>query len=273
MNWMNLPEEFSNENSKFVILPIEYEHNVTFGCGCKKGSFEIIKASKHLEYFEDQYNCEPFLKGIKVLNPINSNDPKDMVEKVNEKIEDKFMIGIGGDHAITIGMIKGIEKFNDNFSVIILDAHSDFRYSWNNSELNHACVSRRIFKNHSICLVGVRSMDKDEAIEIEKTENVHLIKAYDFSIDNFEKIIEKLEKNVYISIDVDVFDPSFIRNTGTPEPGGFNWYEVISILEKIFEKKNVIGCDLVEFAPNCNYLSESYSLARLLYKIMALKSK
>jgi agmatinase len=272
---MNLPEEYRKENSYFKILPISYEHSVTYGKGAYNGSEEIIKASKHLEYYEDQFNSEPFVKGIKTLDKLDlkNSTPEQMVEKISEITSKQkgFLLSLGGDHAITIGTVKGLEKQNKEFSVIIFDAHSDFRNSWNGSELNHACVSKQLSKNHNLALIGVRSQDIEEHKEIKENSEVHQLKAYDFSLEKLKEILPKLKDKIYISIDVDVFDPSFIRNTGTPEPGGLRWEQIIESLKEIFQQKEVIGADIVEFSPKQNYDSEAYSLARLVYKIFSLK--
>jgi len=268
MTWMNLPKEYTD--GKFVILPVAYENNVTYGKGASKGPKEIIKASQHLEYYDEQFDCEPFEKGIKLLPTLKPKSPEEMVEQVAEEVakqKDKFVIGLGGDHAVTIGMVKGLE--HNDFSVIILDAHADFFHSWNGSTLNHRCVAQRVSSNHSTALIGVRSMDIDEKKLIESNENVHLIKSYDLTKERFQKVLKKLKKKVYISIDVDAFD--FIRNTGTPEPGGLKWDSVINLLKDIFKEKEVIGADVVEFAPNENFHGEAYALAKLVYKIFGMK--
>ncbi len=278
MIWMSLPPKYRTENAKFVILPIEYEKALTYGQGASKGSIEIIKASEHLEYYDDQFDCEAYEQGIQVMEPLSLNnvEPEEMVKKVAETVsqqQDKFIVCLGGDHAVTIGIVKGLEQLHDDFSIIQFDANADFRDSWNGSGLNHACVAKQISRKHSLVLVGVRSMDVDEKIQMEETENVFLIKKYDFSLEKIKEILPKLHHKVYITIDVDVFDPSFIRNTGTPEPGGMRWEEVIDALQLISQEKEVIGADIVEFAPNSNFEAEAYSLAKLAYKIMGLKVK
>ena len=273
MNWMNLPSEYSTKESKFVILPIEYENNPTYGKGASNGSKEIIEASKHLEYYDEQFDNEPFLEGIELLNSVKSSDPEEMVEQVSNiisKQRDRFIIGLGGDHAVTLGMVKGIDQLHQDFSIIILDAHADFRDSWNDSQYNHACVSKQLSKKHNLALIGVRAMDIDEKKQIDESKNLHLITIHNFSLEKIKQMLPKLNTKVYLSIDVDVFDPSFIKNTGTPEPGGVNWKEMMGILGLIFDEKEVIGADLVEFAPVENYRSEAYSLAKLAYKLMAL---
>lgn len=278
MKWMNLPKEYCTKEAKFVILPIEYEKDVTYGQGASLGSQEIIKASQHLEYYDEQFDCEPFIKGIQLLDPLKLNDrsAQEMINVVSSEIrknQKKFLISLGGDHSTTIGIVKGLEQLHKEFSVIILDAHADFFHSWNGSQYNHRCVAQRVSSNHEVALIGVRSMDKDEDEIIKNKEGVHLIKAYDYNLDKLKEILPKLRNKVYISVDVDVFDPSFIRNTGTPEPGGFNWNSVIEILKEITSQKEVIAADVVEFAPLENYRAEAYSLAKLVYKIITLKSK
>ncbi len=276
MNWMALPQEYSTEEAFFKILPISYEKSVTYGQGASKGPEAIIKASQHLEYYDEQFKTEAFIKGIQILPKLNlnNNTPKEMVQTIKstvEKQKNKFVISLGGDHAITIGTIKGLETEND-FSIIQFDAHSDYRDSWNGSQLNHACVANQV-KNHEILQIGIRSQDADEAKQIEENKNLHIVYAWEFNINKIKELLPKLKQKVYITIDVDAFDPSFIRNTGTPEPGGLTWNQVIKVLELIFKEKKIIGADITEFAPKENYESEAYSLAKLAYKIMNLKLK
>jgi len=278
--WMNLPNEYCSDDSKFVILPIPYEKDPTYGEGAAKGPAAIIEASQHLEYYDERLDCEPFEKGIVVKEPLQLPDePEAAMEKIADAVKnivkdkEKFLISLGGDHAITIGTVQGLEEKNEDFSILILDAHADMKFSWNNSQLNHACVARRLSTKHKVGVIGVRSMDVDEAKEIEQNKNVRIIKAYDYSEKELDKMLEFLGKNVYLSIDVDVFDPSIIRNTGTPEPGGLDWETVNGILGKLFASKQVIGADVVEFAPHgeaWNYRAEAYALARLVYRLMAL---
>lgn len=274
MNFMRLPDEYAGDESFFAVVPIPYEYNPTFGDGASRGPKAILEAAEHLEYYDEQFGCEPFTKGVQLVDIASlPESPEDTIGRIAEvagSLKGKFPIFIGGDHAITIGTVRGLEGEKE-FDVLILDAHSDFRYSWNNSRLNHACVSRQLVEKHRVGIVGVRSQDIDEVREIEKDERITLIKAYDYDDELFEMFLNSLGDNIYISIDVDVFDSSFIRNTGTPEPGGLSWNQVISILKKTFEKKNIIGADVVEFAPKENYTAEAYALARLVYKIMALK--
>lgn len=264
MRWMRLPDEYCGEDSGFFILPVPYEQRPTFGAGASKGAAAIIEASDHLEYYDEQFDCEPFLHGIKVLEPVDS--------LAALKPVGGFTIALGGDHAVTIGIAK---RLPDDVDLLILDAHADMKFSWNDSQENHACVAKRLSAKRKVGIIGVRSMDVDEARDIAQNRNVRIIKAYDYDGKKLEGLLRFLGEKVYLSIDVDVFDPSFIRNTGTPEPGGLVWEAVIGILQRLFAQKQVVGADIVEFAPQgeeWHYRGEAYALARLAYKIMALKT-
>ena len=269
MKFMDLEEKYSGEGSYFYILPIEYEKDLTYGKGASLGPKEIIKASKHLEYYDEQFDKEPFEKGIHTLPSLKLNDksPKEAFEMIKNEVKkhDKFIISIGGDHSVTIGAVK------ENCSVIVFDAHADMFSSWNGSEYNHRCVCQRLSEKHKVLNVGVRSMDVDEKHIIENNENIDIIKAHEFNLELFKEKLKNLDEKVYVSIDVDCFDPSFIRNTGTPEPGGFTWNQIIEMLEIISKSKNIIGADITEFSPKYNFEAEAFALAKLCYKIMALK--
>ncbi len=254
MNFLNLPEGYTR--GRFLVLQVPHEEGMTYGAGARDGPKEIVRASAHLEYYDEQYDVEPFLEGIET-----SEATKDTIE-----IGRHFPVVLGGDHSITYDVTRAL---NGEFGVLIFDAHSDLRYQWNGSRYNHACVTNNIRKHHPVGIVGVRSQDKDEVTG--KPSNVRIVRAYELNDRNFKELLERLPQKLYISIDVDVFDPSFIRNTGTPEPGGLFWNDLIPLLEVTFTRKEIIGADIVEFAPTENYRAEAFSLAKLAYKLMALK--
>jgi len=270
MKWMALPDEYAKDNAKTVIIPIKYEKDATYGKGASKGSAAIIKASQYLEYYDDELDAEPFETGIRIADCVEPKKAQD-IERAVSKESDRFVIVLGGDHSVSIESVKALAQKHENLSVLMLDAHADLRYSWNQSVHSHACVGRRIAEEHNIAVVGVRAMDIDEKEFAEKSKNVMLIKACEYDEAAIHRILDHLTENVYISIDVDVFDPAFIRNTGTPEPGGLWWYQALRLLKKVCEKKNVVGGDVVEFAPSENYRAEAFSLAKLVYKLIAYK--
>lgn len=272
---MALPEEYAGEQSKVAILPVPFEKDVTYGQGANKGPEEIIRASQYLEYYDDELDSEPFEQGIQLMGPLHCADnPQTAHDQIVEhaaKFTGRFIIGIGGDHSITSGFVEALSKEHENLSVLILDAHADLRYSWKNSKWNHACVARRIAAKHKVGIIGVRAMDKYEKKYADNEDNVKIVKAYAISEESIKKVLAHLTDKVFISIDVDVFDPSFIRNTGTPEPGGLGWYDVLNILKRVFDEKNVVGADVVEFAPQLDFRAEAFALAKLVYKLAAYR--
>ncbi|MCX6710434.1 MAG: agmatinase [Candidatus Woesearchaeota archaeon] len=279
MRFMNMPEEYSRKSSRFKIIPVEYEGKPTWGRGAIRGSEKILDSSYNLEYYDEQFDKEPFLLGIETLEKMRLKGASEgeAIEKISKRISEihkkgtDFPIIIGGDHTVTLGVTLGMEKSGEDFSVIVLDAHSDMRESWNNSRFNHACVSKRMQEKHKILIIGLRAQDVDEMEFMKNSGNVSAIRAYEYSRKKLLTELSRLGKNVYLSIDADFFDPSFIRNTGTPEPGGFFWNETIEILSEIFSRKNVIAADITEFAPANNYRAEAFSLAKLCHKMMAMK--
>jgi len=291
MSFMNLPKKFNNkEKSKVIITPIEYDGYVTTGSGANKGPKEIIKASYELEYFDCELNIEPYLAGIHTTKSIivkkdtENNfhkDSQEMLDRLSKlSISNKFIIFLGSDHSTTFPIINYLEKENPDFGIIVFDAHSDLREPLGKETWWHACVSRLISKKHKTLIAGVRSQDfyEKEYLKTSDSNNLEIILANDLkkSQNNFNLELKNLPKKIFISIDVDFFDPSIIRNTNTPEPGGFDWFEINNLLQEVFTRKEVIGVDIVEFAPKgplWNYKGEGYMLAKLVYKIIAYKFK
>jgi len=289
MNFMNLPKEFSNkEKSKVIIVPIEYDGYVTTGGGANKGPKEIIKASYELEYFDCELETEPYLAGIHTTKSIvvkknKENyfykDSQKMLDRLSTLlISKKFPIFLGSDHSTTFPVVNYLEKVNSDFGIIIFDAHSDLREPLGKETWWHACVSRLISKKHKTLIAGIRSQDfyEKEYLDSKDSKSLKVILANDLkkSQKTFNLELENLPKKIFISIDVDFFDPSIIRNTNTPEPGGFDWFEINNLLKEIFKRKEVIGIDITEFSPKgplWNYKGEAYLLAKLIYKVIAYK--
>jgi len=259
-----------SDSGKYCILPVPYAGKVSYGQGAQRGPQAILDACSQLEYFDLLTKTRPADEGIVVLPEIKAADDDSMVDAVHKACsgEDRFTILIGGDHSTAIGAVQAAIKKHKNLSVLQLDAHPDLFYSWNDSKNNHRCFGHHAKQAQALVQVGLRAADEDE-IQLD----VHQHFAHD-KLD-IQKILDQLTDTVYISIDVDVFDPSVIRHTGTPEPGGYDWNAIINILTQVFKNKKVIGCDIVEFAPNGAqelWRVESYTLAKLLYTTLALKA-
>ncbi|MBS3175608.1 agmatinase [Candidatus Woesearchaeota archaeon] len=281
MKFMNLPDEYCTKKSRFAVLPIPYEKDPTYGAGAANGPKAIIDASHHLEYYDERFDAEPFTDGILTLQALNilNKTPEEAMNLIAQEIvvlakQQEFIISLGGDHAVTIGIAKGLDLIDKDYGIIIFDAHSDLRFSWNNSQFNHACTARKVSQDHKTIVVGVRSMDVDDKDFIKESNNVKIIKSHENIKTKLEEELKRLPEKVYISIDIDVIDHSLIRNTGTPEPGGLFWNEMIELLEIVFKQKKVISADITEFAPQGNlenFRAEAYALAKLAHTLFALK--
>lgn len=286
--FMCLPDEYcSKEKSKVIIIPINYEGNRSVGSGTIDSYKYIIDASRELEYFDIDTKKEGYQNGIYIYKEINSNKKDyikaidDIIEKIPlEDLKSKFPIFIGGDHSISKASVKCLENIEHSFGIIVFDAHLDLREDLGKESWNHACVTREISKDHKTVLLGIRSSSLEEYNFFKKniahSNNINYIKAEEIINNNYnlKKELKKLPKKIFISFDVDVFDPSIIKNTNTPEPGGLDWYKVNDLLKQIFSKKEVIGVDLVEYSPFENKqmcFSESFTLAKLIYKIINYK--
>ena len=245
--------------------------------GTAKGPSAIIKASSEIELYDEElgniYEC-----GICTLNELKVDKPSDqMVEIACEAIKDllkdnKFIATIGGEHSITIGIVNAFkEKFND-LSVLQIDAHADLREDFEDTKYSHACAMKRVIEKCPIVQVGIRSLSFEES-EFVKEKKLKIFWAKDI-FDNdkwFDEAISMLSKNVYVTIDLDGFDPSIIPSVGTPEPGGLGYYQVLSFLERLFEKRNVVGFDVVELCPREHEIVSDFTAARLVYKMIGYK--
>jgi len=275
-NFGDLPEKYSSfENSQVLILPIGYEVTASYLKGTKEGPRAIIKASHYVELYDEELDTEIYKIGIHTLpEMIFRESPEIMVEKVALKVSqlskyNKFILGLGGEHSVTIGIVKGLKENYQNLSVLLLDAHADLRDEYEGERLSHACVSRRLKEMIPVTIAGVRSLSSEEA-EYIKSNPVRIFFAMNMQENkDWEKeIISSLTENVYLSIDLDVFDPTIMPGVGSPEPGGLGWYETIKYLRKLSAEKNIIGFDIVELSPLPGQIVSDFSTAKLVYKLV-----
>jgi agmatinase len=278
-NFGYLPVEYSGlEHASVVVIPVSYDRTSTWLKGAAKGPTAIIEASAHMELYDIETDSEVYRKGIFTAEFIDGELlPEDMVEKVREEIQrylgnDKFAVVIGGEHSISTGSVRAHIAKNVDITVLQLDAHCDLRHEYKDSKYNHACVMARISELCPIVQVGIRSMDSSEKQTIDQSRVVF---AKDTSENNnwIKKVLSKLSDKVYITIDLDVFDPSIMPSTGTPEPGGLLWYDVLELLRAVFENKNVVGFDVVELCPNERNKAPDFLAAKLIYKLLSYKFK
>ncbi|MFH1439693.1 MAG: agmatinase [Candidatus Woesearchaeota archaeon] len=301
INFGELPEEYSNyEDSKIVIVPVPFEGNISYGKGVDLAPEAIINSSNQFEYHEEETNCEPFELKIHTYRPIKGKDAEDNNQKVYAEIkkilsDNKFPIIIGGEHSISFGAIKACnEKFgreSNSFSVLQLDAHTDLREEYLGTKLSHAAIMKRVYDlGVPFIQCGIRSVSEEEiewirnkdleknifyAYKIKGKINVDKITEKidaDNEINNkiIKAIHEKLNENVYITIDIDVIDSCLHPATGTPEPFGLDWWELKAIIFETIKNKNVVGIDIVEHSPVKGFHAYDFNIARFLYKIIGL---
>jgi agmatinase len=279
-NFGELEDEMSNYGtSKVVILPIPYEKTTTYMKGAAKGPEAILEASRNMELYDEELDKEICKVGICTLNELKIEEkPELMVNIVQESVkklisDNKFPVVIGGEHSITPGCVKAFSEKYDGLSILQLDAHADLREEYDGTEFSHACTMKRcldICKN--IVQVGIRSLDYEEAV-FAKENKLNIFWAKDiFDNDGWmQNAVSNLSDNVYITLDLDVFDPSIMPSTGTPEPGGLLYYQVLKFLKKVFNERNVVGFDVVELCPNENDVSSDFTASKIIYKMVGYK--
>jgi len=266
----------SFDNSATLLQSIPYDGTSTWGKGADKGFPAFLEALENMELYDIETNSEVYKRGIHILPDISDFlSPEDMVEKVYTKSKEildsgKFPTFFGGEHSISIGIIKSFYEKYPNLTVLQLDAHTDLRPQYDGTPNNHACAVHDASKNTNLIQVGIRSMDKSELPYICK-EKCFLAEDIHDQSDWMDQSVQLMTDDVYITIDLDVFDPSIMPSTGTPEPGGLDWYSVIGYLRKVFQNKNVVGFDIVELAPQLGQKAPNFLTAKLYYKLLSYK--
>ena len=277
-NFAEIPERHSYyKNSKVAVLPFPYEKTTCYIKGTERGPAAIIKASAEMELYDEELG-NIFETGICTLKPLEISEKPELmvgiVHKTIKKLLDdrKFIATLGGEHSITVGIVKAFKEKYKNLSVLQLDAHADLREDFEGTKYSHACTMKRVIEACPIVPVGIRSLSYEES-EFVKEKKLKIFWARDIVASDkwFDDAIKRLSKNVYITLDLDVFDPSVMSSVGTPEPGGLSYYQVIRFLKLVCEKRNVVGFDVVELCPNENDVSSDFTAARLVYKLIGYK--
>ncbi len=273
-------DEVSLEEADALILPIPLEATVSYGKGTGKGPRAIITASQQVELYDHELGYEvnekvkiktlPFVELPEGLTFENAEDAQPIISKAVAPFTDKFVLSIGGEHAITPAIIAEYKKKYPDLSILYFDAHTDMREEWDGTKWSHACAARRCQDNYgikNIVWVGTRNTSLGEQQYIN-TDQVNYGNTYDL-----KKILSQLGPHVYISFDVDVFDVSTMPATGTPEPGGISWYQAMEIFEAVTREKNVIGADIAECSPipTPGFHGYDFLVAKLAFKLIGYK--
>lgn len=276
MNFGGNEVVYNYRDSEIIILPVPYDATSTWMKGSDNGPDAILEASVNLEFYDVETSSEAHLKGIHTVEPLLENEsPEKLVNAVCNRTltllsDRKFPVIIGGNHTVSIGSVKAFSQTFDNFSVLQLDAHSDLRQSYEGSPYNHACAMARAREFAPVVQVGIRSMAAEELpfAEHDRIFYSHQL-YYDKSL--YGKAIDMLSENVYITIDLDVFDPSVMPSTGTPEPGGPEYFEILHFLRDVIRSKNVVGFDVVELCPSPGNKVPDFIAAKIIYQLLSYR--
>lgn len=275
--YAGIEEQYSKlDSSKIVLISVPYDGTSTWQKGADKGPEAFLNASENMELYDIETGTEVYKQGVFLAKPITENEsPEKMVDAVHKATKkyikrNKFVTAFGGEHSISIGTIRAFNECFDNLTVLQLDAHADLRKEYHDSTCNHACALYEASQTTNLIQVGIRSMDVMETsvMDFEKTYFAH-----DMAVDDtwMDSAIDQMTENVFITIDLDAFDPSIMPSTGTPEPGGLLWYETLEFLRQVFAEKNVVGFDIVELCPNETERSSDFLAAKLYYKMLTYK--
>lgn len=272
-----IPEEFATrEDSKIFLQSIPYDGTSTWGKGADKGFEAFMDAAANMELYDIETDSEVYRQGIHLLpESPKFASPEEMYRYtyIHTKTllqENKFLTFFGGEHSISIGLIKAHYEHYDNLTVVQIDAHADLRPSYMGTPYNHACALYDASKNCNLIQLGIRSMDISEKEHMDY-DKVYFADEMKYTKDWEEKALKSMTDNVYITFDLDALDPSILPATGTPEPGGLPWYLTTNFLAKIFEQKNVVGFDIVELAPIEGHRASEFLAAKLYYKMLSYK--
>ncbi len=263
----------AHAKAPIVILPIPFDKTSTWIKGADKGPAAIIEASKNLEFYDMETDSEVYRRGIFTAKPIRAASSPSLLRKSEAEVsrylhDNKFVVTLGGDHSVSIGVIKAFARHWRDLSILHLDAHTDSRDSYEGSPYNHACVMARAREvTKQVVSVGIRSMDSSELPHVDRRKAFFARDIHD-SDKWMKKAVSLLTDSVYITIDLDVFDPGIMPSTGTPEPGGLGWYQVMRFLASVSRAKRIVGFDVVELCPSVNKAPD-FLAAKLIYTLLS----
>lgn len=310
-NFLGLDEEGSDfDRAKVVILPVPYEATTSYGGGTRGGPGAIIEASRYIELYDQELDSEPYECGICTLPALElpgagpeqaSLALREAYDQLRAAAPDKLIIALGGEHSISSAPILSwadsfagdtpvLPEFGDvvtrsgqrvdstditprKLTVLQFDAHTDLRTEYEGSAFSHASVMFRVIERANLVSVGVRALTRDERELARSRDNVSIFLADDIHTGEawMDEVMGKLTEDVYISFDVDGFDPGIMPSTGTPEPGGLQWYPVLKLLRRVFAERNVLAIDIVELAPTPGLHAPDFLVAKLIYKMIGYK--
>ena len=274
-----MPHVAEFESSRVVILPVPVDRTTSYVGGTRNGPREILIASSHMELWDEEVGADIHGVGLFTLPEMELPFAElpavmDEIQRVAYEViaRDKFLVTLGGEHSITPPLVAAAAQKFPNLSVLQIDAHADLRFTYMGTVHNHACAMRRVLDYASLTQVGIRSMSTEEA---EALPTLGTTIFYDATMRQdpawVDRVVDSLGETVYITIDVDGMDPAIMPATGTPEPGGLSWYEILGLVRATIARRNVIACDVVELSPLPGLVAPNFLVSKLIYKILTYK--
>jgi len=280
-NFAAIPQQHADfETSQVVILPVPYDGTTDWKSGTREGPLAIIDASQQLELYDHELGRELHLVGIHTLPELqpSKSGPEQTIERVYQVTSDlvgrgKFVVMLGGEHSLTVGAVRAHAQKFHRLSVLQLDAHADLRDEYEGTKYSHACVMRRVLEYCPIVQVGIRSLSLEEhQFLVQNQMKPFFAQGNIWDDDCLDRIVSSLSDEVYITIDLDVFDSSIMPAVSTPQPGGMGWYEVLNLLRRVATKKSIVGFDVVELCPREGPASCAFLAAKLSYKLIGFST-
>jgi agmatinase len=282
-NFLGLEPRLADyRRARFAVLPIPYDATTSYAVGTRDGPRAIISASQQVELYDEALGRESFRTGVATLDPVapHVGGPEEMVRRIQRAArgparDGKFLIGLGGEHSLSAGLVAAVRSVHRDLCVLQIDAHADLRDEYQGSPYSHACVMRRI---HDLGVpavaVGIRSFSAEEARFIRSARKpIISARACRDSADWIERTVALLGPRVYVTIDIDGFDPAVAPGTGTPEPGGLDWHQVTDLLAAVARRRRIVAADVVEVRPIPSSNVTEFLAARLVYRLMGLVSR
>lgn len=282
-NFLGLEERYSDyRTARYAVLPIPYDATTSYAVGTREGPRAVIGASQQVELYDEELGREPYKAGVVTLEAVEPDvaGPEQTIAAIEraarKPVKDgKFLIGLGGEHSISTGLVKAVRAKYKDLCVLQIDAHADLRESYQGSPYSHASVMRRI---HDLGVpavaVGIRNYSAEEGRFIKTARKpIFSGRLCCQSATWINEVVALLGPHVYVTIDIDGFDPAYAPGTGTPEPGGLDWYQVADLLAAIASKRKIVAADLVEVRPIPPNNVTEFLAAKLLYRLIGLTSR
>ncbi|MBI4237280.1 MAG: agmatinase [Deltaproteobacteria bacterium] len=259
------------------ILPVPFEATTSYGQGTAAGPAAILEASCQVEFYDEELDCEPYRVGLQTLPAVNFSGVvgADAIARIDTAMSgilanEQWPLALGGEHAMTTGCVRACLRRHPGLGVLQIDAHGDLRAAYEDSPWSHASVMRRIVELGCPTVgVGLRSICPEER-EFIRANRLPRWFAYQMAANDdwMDAAIAALPAKIFLTVDVDGIDPSLIRATGTPEPGGIGWWPLLRFLRRVFQQREVVGADVVELAPTANDHTSNFTVAKLAYKLI-----